>query len=91
MRKSRFTESQIFKIFKILKDVEAGRTIKDVCRENGISTPTYYQWKSKYGGIETSDMKRLKELEEENRRLKQMHAELSLDHRVLKEVVEKKL
>ena len=88
MRKSRFTESQIF---KVLKDVEAGRTIKDICRENGISTPTYYQWKSKYGGMEASDMKRLKELEEENRRLKQMYAELSLDHRVLKEVVEKKL
>lgn len=76
MKKSRYSESQIV---KILKEVEGGRLVKEVCREHGISDATYYNWKSKYGGMEASDVKRLKELEEENRRLKQMYAELSLD------------
>ena len=75
----------------MLKEVEGGRQVKDVCREVGISDATYYTWKSKYGGMSASDLKRLKELEEENRRLKQMYAELSLDHKVLKDVIEKKL
>jgi putative transposase len=88
MKKSRFTETQIV---KILKGVESGRQVKEVCRENGISDATYYNWKSKFGGMEASDVKRLKELEEENRRLKQMYAELSLDHKILKDIVEKKL
>ena len=88
MKKSRFTETQIV---KILKGVESGRQVKEVCRENGISDATYYNWKSKFGGREASDVKRLKELEEENRRLKQMYAELSLDHKILKDIVEKKL
>ena len=88
MKKSRFTETQII---KVLKEVEGGRQVKDVCREVGISDATYYTWKSKYGGMSASDLKRLKELEEENRRLKQMYAELSLDHKVLKDVIEKKL
>jgi putative transposase len=88
MKKSRFTETQIV---KILKEVESGRLVKEVCRENGISDATYYNWKSKYGGMEASDVKRLKDLEEENRRLKQMYAELSLDHKILKDVIEKKL
>lgn len=88
MKKSRFTETQIV---KILKGVENGRQVKEVCRENGISDATYYNWKSKFGGMEASDVKRLKELEEENRRLKQMYAELSLDHKILKDIVEKKL
>lgn len=88
MRKSKFTEHQIL---KILKAVEAGRTVKDVCREHGVSEPTYYSWKSKYGGMEASDIKRMKDLEEENRRLKQMFAELSLDNRILKDIIEKKL
>ena len=88
MRKSRFSESQIV---EALKRAESGETVKDVCRDIGVSAATFYQWRSKYGGMETSDLKRMKELEEENRRLKQMYAELSLDHQVLKDVVAKKL
>ena len=86
MKKSRYTETQIV---KILKEVEGGRLIKEVCREYGISDATYYNWKTKYGGMEASDVKRLKELEDENRRLKSMFAELSLEHRILKDIVEK--
>ena len=88
MKKSRFTEAQIV---KILKEVEGGRHVKEVCREYGISDATYYNWKSKYGGMEASDVKRLKDLEDENRRLKQMYAGLSLDHKILKDIIEKKL
>jgi putative transposase len=88
MKKSRYTEAQIV---KILKEVEAGRQVKEISREYGISDATYYNWKAKYGGMEASDVKRLKDLEEENRRLKQMYAELSLDHKILKDLVEKKL
>ena len=88
MKKSRFSESQIV---KILKEAEAGRTVKEVCREYAISETSYYNWKSKYGGMEASDIKRLKELEHENRRLKQMYADLSLENRALKDVIEKKL
>lgn len=88
MKKTRFTETQIV---HVLKAVESGRPLKSVCREYGIAESTYYNWKSKYGGMEASDLKRLKALEEENRRLKQMYAELSLDHKILKDVIEKKL
>lgn len=88
MRKVRFTEHQII---ATLKSVEAGRTVKEVSREAGISEATYYNWKSKYGGMEAADIKRLKDLEEENRRLKQMFADLSLENRALKDVIEKKL
>ena len=88
MKKSRYTETQIV---KVLKEVETGKLVKDVCREYGISDATYYNWKSKYGGMEASDVKRLKELESENQRLKQMYADLSLEHRILKDIVEKKL
>mgnify|MGYP003962408493 FL=1 len=66
MRKNRFKETQII---RILKEVEGGRMVKEVCREYGISGATYYNWKSKYGGMEASDMRKLKELEDENRRL----------------------
>ena len=88
MRKTRFKETQIV---KILKEVEGGRMVKDVCREYGISDATYYNWKSKYGGMEASDIKRLKELEDENRKLKQMFANLSLENVALKDIIEKKL
>ena len=88
MKKSRYTETQIV---KILREVEGGRLVKEVCREYGISDATYYNWKSKYGGMEASDVKRLKDLEDENRRLKSMFAELSLEHRILKDIIEKKL
>ena len=88
MKKTRYTESQII---KVLNEVEGGRMIKDVCREYGISEATYYNWKSKYGGMTASDIKKLKELEDENRRLKRMYADLSLQHEALKDVIEKKL
>ena len=78
-------------IITILKAVEAGRTVRDVCREHEISEATYYQWKSKYGGMQASDIKRLRELEEENRRLKQISADLLLENRALKDVIAKKL
>ena len=87
MKKTKFTESQIV---KALKESEAGRKTDDICRELEISRATFYNWKSKYGGMEASDVKRLKELEEENVRLKKMFAELSLDHSILKEVITKK-
>jgi len=88
MRKSRFSELQIV---RILKEVQGGRLVKDVCREHGISDATYYQWKSKYGGMEASDIQRLRELEDENRKLKQMYADMSLENRALKDVIAKKL
>jgi len=83
MRKSRFTESQII---GILKAVESGQLVKEVCRDRGISEATYYQWKSKYGGMEVADIKRLRELEDENRKLKVMVADLSLENKAIKEV-----
>ena len=86
MKKTRYSESQIV---KTLKEVEGGRNVKAICREYSIPETTYYNWKSKYGGMEASDIKRLKELEDENLRLKQMYAELSLDHKLLKDIVEK--
>jgi len=88
MKRSRFSESQIV---SILKQVEGGRTVKEVCREHGMSDATYYNWKSKYGGMEASDIKRMKEIEDENRRLKNMYADLSLENRALKDIIEKKL
>jgi putative transposase len=88
MKKSKFTENQII---KSLKEHESGRSTEDICRELGINKSTFYNWKKKYGGMEASHLKRLKELEEENRRLKQMYADLSLDHKILKDVIEKKL
>ena len=74
----------------MIKSVEAGRTVKEVCREAGISEATYYKWKSRYGGLEASDIKKIKDLEDENRRLKQIFADLSLECRALKDVIENK-
>jgi putative transposase len=88
MKKSRFTETQIV---KAIKAHESGRKAEDICRELGVSTVTFYKWKQRYGGMEASDVKRLKELEEENSRLKKMYANLSLVHEALKDAVEKKL
>lgn len=87
MRRKRYTEEQIIKILKL---GEAGRKVKDICREYGIAEQTYYRWKSKYGGMEVNEAKRLKQLEAENRELKQMVADLSLDNRALKELLGKK-
>ncbi len=87
MKKSRFTESQIV---SILKEYEKGRDTQDLCREYGVSRATFYNWRKKYGGMDASQLKRLKELELENRRLKQMYADLSLDHQMLKDVLGKK-
>ena len=87
MKNSRFTESQIV---AILKEVESGLKVDPVCRSHGISSATYYNWKSKYGGMEASDVKRLKALEEENSRLKKMYANLSLEHEAVKELIVKK-
>ena len=88
MKKTRYSESHII---KVIKEVEGGRNVKAVCREYWIAEGTYSTWKSKYGGMEVSDLKRLTELEIENWRLKQMYADLSLDHKVLKDIVDKKL
>lgn len=88
MKKTRFTESQIV---NILKEYEAGKQSKDIAREYGISLPTFYSWKQKYGGMDNQQLKELKSLQEENARLKRMYADLSLDHRILKDIIEKKL
>jgi len=88
MKQKRFTENQII---KILNEAEAGVPVTDLCRKHGFSSSTFYKWKAKYGGMDASALRRLKELEEENRRLKEMYAELSLEHKVLKDIVEKKL
>lgn len=82
MKKSRFSEEQII---RVLQEVEAGMSIQDVCRRQGISDQTYYNWKAKYGGMTVSEAKRLRALEEENRRLKQIVADLTLDNMALKE------
>lgn len=87
MRKKRFNETQII---GILKEGEAGLAVGELCRKHGIAQSTYYQWRSKYSGMSVKELKRLKELETENRRLKQMYATLSLDHDLLREVLEKK-
>ena len=87
MRKSRFGEEQII---RVLQEVEGGQKVKDVCREHGISEGTYYRWKAKFGGMDVSEARRLRELEAENRRLKAAVADLTLDKQILKETLAKK-
>ena len=88
MKKSRFTE---FQIVAILKEANAGMLVKDICRKHGISDATYCTWKSKYGGMEASDLKRMKEIEAENSKLKRMYADLALENATIKELITKKL
>jgi putative transposase len=86
MKKSRYTDSQIL---SILKQNEAGALVPDLCREHGMSNATFYKWRSKFGGMDASLMKRMKELEDENRRLKKMYAEEKLKAEIVKEALEK--
>ena len=88
MKRSRFTETEIV---SILKETDAGMQVKEVCRKHGISEATYYSWKSKYGGMEASDLKRMKELERELGQLKRMYADMALENRAMKDLIEKKL
>ena len=88
MKTTRFTESQMI---AVLKPGDAGIPIKDICRQAGISQATYYQWKSKYGGMEASDLRRVKELEAENAKLKRMFADLALENVAMKDLIAKKL
>jgi len=87
MKRSRFSDS---KIVSILKQAENGTPVSELCREHGISTATFYNWRSKYGGMDASLMGRLKELEQENRRLKKMYAEERLKAEIIQEAMEKK-
>ena len=88
MKRSRFTETQII---SILKEADAGVQIKQLCRKHGISDATYYNWKSRYGGMSASELKRLREIEMENAKLKRMYADLALENTALKDLIEKKL
>lgn len=88
MRKSRFSERQIV---VVLKQAEAGVPVKDLIRKNGISEQTFYRWKKKYGGLGASELQQLKQLKEENRRLKGLVADLTLDKQILQEVLSKKV
>ena len=89
MKRLRFSETQII---GILKEADSGvTTVRDLCRKHGISDGTYYKWKSKYGGLDASDLKRLRELESENSQLKRMYADLSLENNALKDLISKKL
>ena len=88
MKRSKYSESQIV---GILKEADAGMQVKEICRTYGISDATYYTWKKKYSGLEVSDVRRLRELEAENAKLKRMYADLSLENDALKELISKKL
>ena len=88
MKRSKFSEQQIV---GVLKQAEAGVPVKDLCRKNGISDQTFYNWKAKYGGMSVSELKRLRELEAENARLKKMYADLALENEAIKAVLNRKL
>jgi putative transposase len=88
MRSSRFTESQIV---SILKEADTGMPVKEICRKHGISSPTFYKWKARYGGLGASELKRIKELEAENAKLKRMYADKAMEADALKDLIEKKL
>jgi putative transposase len=88
MKRSKYSETQIV---GILREADAGMQVKEICRKYGISDATYYKWKSKYGGLEVSDVRRMRELEAENAKLKRMYADLSLENDALKDLISKKL
>ena len=88
MRKSKFSPQQIA---KILKEFDHGKSVDQISREHGVSSATFYKWRSKYAGMNSKELKRLKELEQENSRLKQMYATLTLDHQMAKGIIKKKL
>lgn len=88
MKRTKYSETQII---NILKEAEAGISVTELSRKHGFSQSAFYKWKAKYSGMDTSALRRMKDLEEENRRLKQMYADLSLEHQALKDIVQKKL
>lgn len=88
MKKSKFSPTQIA---KILKEFDNGKTAVEISREYGVSTAAFYKWRERFAGMSGKELKRIKELEEENRKLKQMYATLALDHQMAKEIIEKKL
>ena len=87
MKKSKFTDTQII---AVLREVEGGMKVEAVCRQHGISSATYYKWKSKFGGMDASELKRIRELEEENAKLKRMYADVSLENMAMKDLFSKK-
>jgi putative transposase len=88
MRRSRFSEAQIV---GMLKEAELGKTVEEVCRSHGISAATFYKWRSKYGGLEASDLKKMRDLEQQHSQLKRMYADLAMENNALKDLIEKKL
>ena len=88
MRKSKFSPTQIA---KILKEFDNGKSVDQIAREHGVSSSAFYKWRERYAGMNSKELKRLKELEEENLKLKHMYANLALDHQMAKEIIEKKL
>lgn len=87
MKKSKFTDTQII---AVLREVESGMKVEEVCRTHGISSATYYKWKSKFGGMDASELKRIRELEEENTKLKRLYADVSLENMAMKDLFSKK-